>query len=176
LAIGPIRSPVQIPEKSQKNHRTLIGVEFYSVRYRPKPALSKASRHIRDGAKMAIHRVLIKCDGKVFLVKEQEIVFVEAAGNYVYVGLGSVTLLTRTSLTRLETILNMERFVRVHRSAIVNLDQIGHLEPQTGGEYLVTLRGGKQLKASRRHVGRLMRSIRRHASEDLNAESLVASA
>jgi two-component system LytT family response regulator len=119
---------------------------------------------------MAIHRVLIKCDKKVFLVKEQEIIFVEAAGNYASVGVGSVTLLTRTSLSRLETILNMQRFVRVHRSTIVNLDQIGHLEPQPGGEYVVTLRGGKQLKASRRHVGSLLRAIRGHARE----ESLVA--
>src|SRR4051794_39841805 len=105
-------------------------------------------------------RVLIKCDRKVFFVKEQEISFVEAAGNYASVSLGAITLLTRTSLTRLESLLNAERFVRIHRSAIVNLDQIGHLEPGAGGDYLLTLRAGKQLKASRRHVGQLLKSLR----------------
>ncbi len=107
-----------------------------------------------------IRRVLIKCDKKVFLLKEQEIDFVEAAGNYACVGLGGVTLLTRSSLSRLETILNMQRFARIHRSAIVNLDQIDHLEPQPSGEYLMTLRGGKQLKASRGYIGPLMRALR----------------
>jgi two-component system LytT family response regulator len=113
-----------------------------------------------------IRRVLIKCDRKIFLIKEQEIDFVEAAGNYAHVSLGSVTLLTRTSLAKLGAVLNTERFVRVHRSAIVNLDQIGYLEPQPGGEYLLTLKGGKQLRASRKHVGQLLRSIRGHVREE----------
>ena len=110
-------------------------------------------------------RVLIKCDRKVHFVKEQEIFFAEAAGNYVHVSLGDDTLFTRSSLNRLESLLSTERFVRIHRSAIVNLDQICHLEPQAGGEYIVTLNGGKQLKASRRHVCDLMRSIRGHVQQ-----------
>jgi two-component system LytT family response regulator len=66
--------------------------------------------------------------------------------------------------------LNTGRFIRIHRSAIVNIDQIGHLEPQAGGEYLLTLRGGKQLKASRRHVGQLLKSLKGLVQE----ESLLA--
>ena len=110
-------------------------------------------------------RVLIKCDRKVHFVKEHEIIFVEAAGNYVHVSLVDDTLLTRSSLNRLGALLSTERFVRIHRSTIVNLDQICHLEPQAGGEYLVTLNSGKQLKASRRHVCDLMKSIRRSGGE-----------
>ena len=105
-------------------------------------------------------RVLIKCDRKVHFVKEHEIVFVEAAGNYVHVNLGPDSLLTRSSLNKVESMLNAERFVRIHRSVIVNLDQVCHLEPQAGGEYLLTLIGGKQLKASRRHIGELLKLIR----------------
>ena len=111
-------------------------------------------------------RVLIKCDRKVHFVKEHEIIFVEAAGNYVHVSLVDDTLLTRSSLNRLGSLLSTERFVRIHRSTIVNLDQICHLEPQAGGEYIVTLNGGKQLKASRRHVCELMKSIRGHSPEE----------
>jgi two-component system LytT family response regulator len=106
-----------------------------------------------------MRKVLIKCDGKVFFIREQDIEFVEAAGNYVSICLGSVTLLTRTSLNRLEALLNAERFIRVHRTAIVNVDQIGHVEPQPGGVYILTLRGGKQLKGSRRSVGHLLKSM-----------------
>ena len=91
--------------------------------------------------------------------------FAEAAGNYVHVCLGPESLLTRSSLNRLESLLNGERFVRIHRSAIVNLDQICHMEPQPGGEYIVTLNMGKQLKASRRHVSALLRSLRGGAPE-----------
>src|ERR1700751_4637121 len=104
-------------------------------------------------------RVMIKSDNKFFLLKEHEINFVEAAGNYVQVCLQSATLLTRMSLTKLASLLNRDRFVRIHRSAIVNLDQIGHLEPQPGGEFIMTLRCGKKLKASRTHVSQLLRSI-----------------
>jgi two-component system LytT family response regulator len=114
-----------------------------------------------DGENQVARRVLIKCERKVHFVKEHEIIFVEAAGNYVHVSLVDDTLLTRSSLNRLGSLLSTERFVRIHRSTIVNLDQICHLEPQSGGEYIVTLNSGKQLKASRRHVCDLMKSIRR---------------
>jgi two-component system, LytTR family, response regulator len=120
-----------------------------------------------------IRRVLIKCDKKVHFVKETEIMFVEAAGNYVHVSVGPESLLTRSSLNRLAAMLSAERFVRIHRSAIVNLDQICHLEPQPGGEYLLTLHSGKKLKASRRHVCDLMKSIRGHArGESLRLQQL----
>jgi DNA-binding LytR/AlgR family response regulator len=122
-------------------------------------------RGCSNGGKKLVRRILIKCDGKVFFVREQDIVFVEAAGHYAYVSLGSVTLFTKTSLARLESRLNKERFVRLHRSAIVNLDQIGHLEPQ-GTEYLLTLKGGKQLKASRKHVSQLLKTLRVGSTED----------
>ena len=112
------------------------------------------------------HRVLIKSDSKFFLLREQEINFLEAAGNYVHVCLQSATLLTRMPLTRLASLLDTDRFVRIHRSAIVNLDQIGHLEPQPGGEYMMTLRCGKKLKASRAHVGQLLRSMRGHTRQE----------
>jgi two-component system, LytTR family, response regulator len=116
------------------------------------------------------------CDGetsdpkKVFFVKQQDIDFIEAAGNYVHVSLGSFALLTRISLNTLESWLNSERFARIHRSAIVNLDQVGHVEPQ-GGEYLLTLRGGKQLKASRKYIGRLLRSIRGQAQPPVSRQA-----
>jgi two-component system LytT family response regulator len=113
--------------------------------------------------------VLIKCDRKIFFVKQHQINFVEAAGNYVQLSVAAGSLLARISLNRLESVLNAEQFVRIHRSAIVNLDRIRHLEPQAGGEYLVTLDGGKQLTASRRHVCRLLKMLRRPMPEELSA-------
>src|SRR5207248_9885895 len=116
-------------------------------------------------------RILIKCDRKVHFIKETDILYIEAAGNYVHVSLGTNTLLSRSSLNKLETLLSPERFVRIHRSAIVNLDQIHHLEPQAGGEYLVTLNGGKQLTGSRRQVSQLMESLRGRAGEQPQEEA-----
>jgi two-component system, LytTR family, response regulator len=114
--------------------------------------------------------VLIKCDRKIFFVKQHQINFVEAAGNYVQLSVAAGSLLARISLNRLESVLNAEQFVRIHRSAIVNLDRIRHLEPQAGGDYLVTLDGGKQLTASRRHVCRLLKMLRQPKPEELSAE------
>ena len=130
---------------------------------RPNPIESEPTFMVRqrtDGEGSVTRRVLIKCDRRVHFVKEHEIISVEAAGNYVHVSLGPDSLLTRSSLNRVASLLSTERFVRIHRSAIVNLDQICHLEPQPGGEYILTLHGGKQLKASRRHVGELLKLIR----------------
>jgi two-component system, LytTR family, response regulator len=131
--------------------------------------MSEEQSHSQGRNKMT-SRVLIKSDKKVFFVKQQDIDFIEAAGNYVHVSLGSFALLTRISLNALESLLNSDRFVRIHRSAIVNLDEIGHVEPQ-GGEYLLTLRGGKQLKASRKYIGQLFRSIKGQARVPLSRQA-----
>jgi DNA-binding LytR/AlgR family response regulator len=140
----------------KSNHSSIV---LHSV------PLVKRTRRAK-GEDTLTRRVLIKSDRKIHFVREQEINFVEAAGNYVHVSLGGDTLFTRSSLNRLEALLSAERFVRIHRSAIVNMDRICHVEPQAGGEYLLTLDGGKQLKASRRHVCQLLKSLRGHVQQN----------
>ena len=65
--------------------------------------------------------------------------------------LGEHSYLARSSLTALAAKLDPDRFVRVHRSALVNVDRIARLEPCGHGDQLLTLEGGRQLTLSRRY-------------------------
>ncbi len=86
--------------------------------------------------------------------------WLEGAGNYVKVHTGTREHLLRDSLKSLEERLDPQRFLRVHRSAIVNLDSIQRLEPWFHGEYVVVLRDGTRLHSSRTYSERLRSLLR----------------
>lgn len=89
-----------------------------------------------------------------------DIEWVEASGNYVQVHAGGVAHTMRETMKHMETRLDPDRFVRIHRRAIVNVDHIRRLEPWMHGEYVVVLGDGTRLMASRVYVGRLKKLIR----------------
>jgi two-component system LytT family response regulator len=78
-----------------------------------------------------------------------EIDWIESAGNYVRIHAGDRQHLLRHTLKSLEEKLDPSRFIRVHRSHIVNVDRIRELQPWFHGEYVVVLRDGTELRASR---------------------------
>jgi DNA-binding LytR/AlgR family response regulator len=104
-------------------------------------------------------RVVVKTGGKVMFLRAEEIEWVEAAGNYVRLHVGSDSHLFRESMKNMETRLDGELFVRIHRSAIVNVDRIRELQPWFHGEYVVILQDGTRLMASRVFADRLDRLI-----------------
>ena len=94
-------------------------------------------------------RLMIKDSGRVRLLKVDEIDFVEADGNYAKLHAGRTTHLLREKMNDLEGRLDPARFVRIHRSIIVNLDRIKEMHPHFNGDYIVVLDNGKQLRMSR---------------------------
>ena len=94
-------------------------------------------------------RLMIKDSGRVRLLKVDEIDFVEADGNYAKLHVGRATHLLREKMNDLEGRLDPARFVRIHRSIIVNLDRIKEMHPHFNGDYIVVLDNGKQLRMSR---------------------------
>ena len=96
-----------------------------------------------------LERLVIKSTGRVFFLKTDEIDWIEAADNYVQLHAGSESLLLRETMSGLETQLDPAKFLRIHRSTIVNLERIQELKPWFHGEYLVILRDGTQLTLSR---------------------------
>jgi len=104
-------------------------------------------------------RVVVKTGGKVMFLRSEEIEWVEAAGNYVRLHVGGESHLFRESMKNMETRLDGELFVRIHRSAIVNVDRIRELQPWFHGEYVVILHDGTRLMASRVFADRLDRLI-----------------
>ena len=96
-----------------------------------------------------VRRFLVKASGRVVFVLADEIDWIEAAGNYVRLHAGSASHLIRETMANVEGRLDPERFVRVHRSAIVNVEKIRELEPMFRGEYAAILRNGRRVAVSR---------------------------
>lgn len=102
-------------------------------------------------------RFAVKADGKVVFVRPEDIVWIEAADNYVVLHISGRRLMLRETLSALESRLNPTGFARVNRSAIVNLDQVKELQPTFHGDYTVVLRDGTQIPLSRSLRGQLER-------------------
>jgi len=100
-------------------------------------------------------RLIVKSSGRVFFVRTEEIDWVEASGNYVKIHTKADAHLLRESMKNMEAKLDPKIFVRIHRSAIVNIDRIKELEPWFHGEYIVIMRDGTRLTASRVFSDRL---------------------
>jgi two-component system LytT family response regulator len=96
-----------------------------------------------------IARFLIKESSRVFFVKADEIDWIEAADYYVNLHAGARTHLLRETMNDLETKLDPAKFVRIHRSAIVNIHRVKEVQARTGGEYFAVLKDGTHLKLSR---------------------------
>lgn len=100
-------------------------------------------------------RMLIKSSGEIFFVKPEEIDWIEAEGDYMKFHVAGRTHLMRETMARLEARLDPKRFIRIHRSTIVNIDRLRKLSPSFGGEYAVILHDGTKLKLSRGYHERI---------------------
>ncbi|HEY8182941.1 MAG TPA: LytTR family DNA-binding domain-containing protein [Thermoanaerobaculia bacterium] len=100
-------------------------------------------------------RFIVKSAGRIMFLRADEIAWIAAADNYVYLHVNGGSHLVRDSLKAMEKKLDPERFARVHRSAIVNLSSIAELKPLDHGDYEVTLRDGTRLTATRKFSTRL---------------------
>ena len=94
-------------------------------------------------------RLVVKSGGRLFFLRTEEIDWVEAAGNYVRLHVGPGSHLLRETMNAIEGRLDPEKFFRIHRSRIVNMERIQELQPWLNGEYAVLLRTGTRLTLSR---------------------------
>ncbi len=94
-------------------------------------------------------RLAVKTPGKVTFVELDQIQAIEAAGKYAVVHVGKVNHVLRETMSSLESHLPPQRFLRISRSVIVNLDQIQELQPMFKGENLVLLKNGKSYPTTR---------------------------
>jgi two-component system LytT family response regulator len=100
-------------------------------------------------------RIQQKSSGEIFFLKADEIDWIEAEGDYMKFHVSGRTHLMRETMARLEARLDARRFIRIHRSTIVNLDRVRKLSPAFAGEYAVVLHDGTKLKLSRGYHERL---------------------
>ena len=99
----------------------------------------------RVPATPAADRMVVKSGDRLLFVPFDELDFIRASANYVRLHLGRTVYSVRETIAAMESNLPSDRFVRIHRSYIVNLSAIRELYHAGGGEYLIALRSGRQL-------------------------------
>ena len=100
-------------------------------------------------ARGQLTRLAVKTPGKVIFVELDQIQAIEAAGKYAVVHVGKENHVLRETMSSLESHLPPQRFLRISRSVIVNIDQIQELQPTFKGENLVVLKNGKSYPTTR---------------------------
>jgi two-component system LytT family response regulator len=105
-------------------------------------------------------RFLVRAANHLYFVREADVEWVDAADNYVRLHAGGRAHFVRDTMKSFAAKLRPDRFVRVHRSIIINLDHIQRLEPHGHGEYLITMRDGSRVTSSRSYSQQLQELLR----------------
>lgn len=106
-------------------------------------------------------RFLVRGPNHLYFVRSGDVEWVDAAANYVRLHVAGRVHFVRDTVKGIGTRLPPDRFVRVHRSIIVNLDFVQRLDPQEHGEYLITMRDGSRVQSSRTYNEQLRSMLRR---------------
>jgi len=116
--------------------------------------LAALAASLRDRQRY-LTRLPVRTGSRIVLVDLATVDWLEAADNYVRLHVQTREYLVRETLSSLEAQLDPDRFARIHRSAIVQIDRIVELHPATHGDFDVLLRDGSRLTLSRRWRDRL---------------------
>lgn len=113
---------------------------------------------VRTGSRF-VKRLAVKSSGRTTFLNVTDIDFVEAAGNYLRLQVGGESHLIRERMNALEAKLDPEKFVRIHRSTIINVDRVKEMHPLFNGDQTVIMKNGKQLTMTRNYRERLVALI-----------------
>ena len=94
-------------------------------------------------------KVAFKTNGKILIIATNTIEWIQAERDYVRVHVQKENYLVRATMGKIQSKLSDHKFVRIHRSTIVNVDYVVELNPLLGGDYSVKLRSGVGLRLSR---------------------------
>jgi two-component system LytT family response regulator len=102
-----------------------------------------------------LRRVALRTAGKIAFVNVEDILYVQAAENYVQLHLKSARHLLHVPIATFEGSVDPQMFLRIHRSLIVNVKHVQELETGAHGEFIVVLNGGARLQSSRSYHDRI---------------------
>lgn len=102
-------------------------------------------------------KIMLKTAKGISFINTNEVDWVEAAGNYVKLHVKESGHLLRETMNNIEAKLNPDKFLRIHRSSLVNIDRIKELQPLFNGDYIVILQNDTELNLSRNYHDRLQR-------------------
>ena len=137
-ALSQAKLQVEQRELKDLSQRLVALLEHREPRASDEPARTKY-----------VSRMLIKSAGRVFFLKTEDIDYVQAEDYYVKLHVGRKGHLLRETMNEMEAKLDPSKFLRTHRSSIVNIERIRELQQHFNGEYIVLLHDGTELKLSR---------------------------
>ncbi len=106
-----------------------------------------------------LDRLVVKSRGRIFFLKIATIDWIEACADYVTLHVADRSWLIRRTMNEMEARLDSRAFVRISRSAIVNLERVQELMPVARGEHFVRLTNGRELKLTRSYREKLERLL-----------------
>ena len=109
-------------------------------------------------------RIILKADGALHFIKTRDVIWIEAQGDFVKVQTPGKTQLVRETLQSMEQKLDPARFLRIHRSFVVNLEHVRKVELALYGDYVVFVSDGSKLRLSRNYRSKLKALIKQDAS------------
>jgi hypothetical protein len=110
---------------------------------------------VGDAIMTPLNRLIVRKRNREFILDAADIDRLDADGNYVVVHVGAESYRVRDSLEGLAKRLGEQRFVRVHRAHVVNIDRIREIQPWDHGDYRIVLKDGSFVNFSRRYRSRL---------------------
>jgi len=108
-----------------------------------------------------LDRIIIRADGRITFLQTREIDWLEADDKYVHLHTGKGARMVRQTLSAMESQLDPKKFLRVHRSTMVNVDRIKELQPLFNGEHSIILEDGTRLTLSRKYKDKLFELLGR---------------
>jgi two-component system, LytTR family, response regulator len=156
-ALKPESMPVIIFTTAHDEH-ALQAFEVNALDYLLKPfkesrfkkAMNRAREQLKKRAERnwiapVAARILVKSPDRILFLKPEEVDHIEAAGNYLVLHSGKDRHIVRETMSAMETRLMVSGFMRISRSAIVNLSRIREVQPLSVGEFCVILKSGARL-------------------------------
>jgi DNA-binding LytR/AlgR family response regulator len=128
-----------------------VGVAVLGRLFRRAPAPAAVAAEPPPAGSIAERFAVRKRGGREVMVEVADIDWVEAAGNYAVLHVGGDTFEIRSSLSKLEGELDARRFVRVHKSYVVNVARIAEVTPWISGDWRIRLQDGAEVNLSRRY-------------------------
>ncbi|MEO0574787.1 MAG: LytTR family DNA-binding domain-containing protein [Pseudomonadota bacterium] len=149
--------------KDFRTYLLLLGMiylyRFVLLRLQGEAGIVEDGERSDDVSPAIADRFVVKKLGREFLVRVDEIEWIESAGNYVNLHVAGKAYPLRETMTRIAEQLATRGFVRVHRQAIVNLDQVAEISAADGGDGTLRLSTGAVVPVSRRYRPSLKRAI-----------------
>lgn len=103
-----------------------------------------------------LKRFLIRSGHRIAVVRIADVDSIVSNGNYLDIRAAGKVHRLRSTLREVNARLNPSQFVRIHKSTIVNLDMVAEIQSWFGGDYIVVLKGGRQLRMSRTYARSLL--------------------